>query len=148
MRYAARGNAQTETRMATTRPDGPLKYQKKATHYVIAVKLDLARLGFTFFKWGATQRAKPGDWLVDNDGDIYTVDGRSFARSYRQVGPGRYLKTSPVWARVAEAPGHVSTKEGTTRYTRGDYLVSNLRSGADSYAIPRRKFLAMYRRAR
>jgi hypothetical protein len=134
--------------MAAARRDGLLKYQKKATHYVIAVKLDLARLGFSFFKWGATQRAKPGDWLVDNDGDIYTVDGRSFARTYRRLGPGRYLKTSPVWACVADAPGRVSTKEGTTRYVKGDYLVSNLRSGADRYAVRRRKFLAMYRRVR
>ena len=134
--------------MASARRRGLLKYQKKATQYVIAVKLDLEGLGFSFFKWGASQRAKSGDWLVDNDGDIYTVDARSFSRTYRRLGPGRYLKTSPVWARVAEEPGRVSTKEGTTRYVKGDYLVSNLRSGADSYAVSRRKFLAMYRRVR
>lgn len=134
--------------MAATRRVGWLKYRKKATQYVIAVRLDFTRLDFTYSRWGATQRAKPGDWLVDNDGDIYTVDARSFARTYRRLGPGRYLKTAPVWARVAGEPGRISTREGTTAYLEGDYLVSNLRSGADSYAVPRRRFMAMYRRMR
>jgi hypothetical protein len=134
--------------MAAARRNALLKYQKKATHYVIAVQLDFGRMAFSYYKWGARQRAKPGDWLVDNDGDIYTVEARSFARTYRRVGPGRYLKIAPVWARIATAPGRISTKEGTTGYVPGDYLVSNLRSGADSYAVPRGRFLAMYRRAR
>jgi hypothetical protein len=32
---------------------------------------------------GAEQRCKRGDWLVDNGGEVYTVDGDSFARTYR-----------------------------------------------------------------
>jgi hypothetical protein len=134
--------------MAAARREALLKYQKKATQSVIAVKLDFERLLFSFHKWGARQRAKAGDWVVDNDGEVYTVDARSFARSYRRVGPGRYLKTTPVWARVATANGRIQTREGSTGYQRGDYLVSNLRSGADSYAMPRSRFLAMYRRVR
>jgi hypothetical protein len=134
--------------MAAAKRNPLLKYRKKTTKPVVAVRLELEQLAFTFFKWGARQRAKPGDWLVDNDGDVHTVDARSFARTYRRVGPGRYLKTAPVWARVATEPGRIRTREGTTGYLRGDYLVSNQRNGADSYAIPRRRFLAMYRRAR
>ena len=61
------------------------RYRRKADQYVAAVQLDLDTDGFTYQKWGGEQRRKRGDWLVDNDGDIYTVDGAVFARTYRKV---------------------------------------------------------------
>ena len=75
-----------------------LKYQKKADQFVVAVKLDLKTEGFTYQKWGAEQRCKSGDWLVDNNGDVYTIDSEVFARTYRKLGPGKYVKTTPIWA--------------------------------------------------
>jgi acetylornithine deacetylase/succinyl-diaminopimelate desuccinylase-like protein len=36
--------------------------------------------------------AKAGDWLVDNGGDVYTVDAEVFARTYREVARGAYVK--------------------------------------------------------
>ena len=111
---------------------------------MIAVRLSLALQKLTYRKWGATQRAKRGDWLVDNDGDIYTVDARTFARTYKRTGPGTYVKTTPVWAEKAERSGRVKTKEGTTRYNAGDYLVSNNKDGTDAYAIAARKFKSLY----
>ncbi len=73
------------------------EYLKKATSTVVAVRLDLETDGFTYEKWGGTQTCKPGDWLVDNDGDVYTVDAAVFARTYRPVSPGLWRKVTPVW---------------------------------------------------
>lgn len=123
------------------------RYRKKASQYVVAVKLKLETNGIVYRKWGATQRAKRGDWVVDNHGDIYTVDARSFARTYKRVADGRYLKTTAVWAEVATQAGSVKTKEGRSRYRRGDYIVSNNKNGADAYCISKASFKRMYERA-
>ena len=120
------------------------RYRKRPDEYVIAVQLDLVTDGFTYEKWGAEQTCKAGDWVVDNAGDVYTIDGEAFARTYRRIGPGQYAKTTPVWARVAEKPGQVETLEGVTHYQAGDYLVFNREDGGDPYAISAAKFEAMY----
>ena len=125
------------------------KYIKKAGRAVVAVRLDLETRGFTYEKWGGTQRCKTGDWLVDNDGDIYTVDGETFARTYRPAGPaGHYLKVTPIWAEVAAASGSVETKEGVTHYDAGDYLVFNEEDGGDAYAITAETFESLYEPAK
>jgi hypothetical protein len=98
------------------------RYRKRPGQDVVAVQLKLDTAGFAYRKWGAEQRCKPGDWLVDNDGDLYTVDAAVFARTYRPSGKGTYLKTTPVWAEVAAKDGFVETKEGRSRYAAGDYL--------------------------
>ena len=100
--------------------------------------------GFTYEKWGATQRCKPGDWLVDNDGDVYTVDQSTFARTYQKVADGKYVKTTPVWAEAAGAAGQARTQEGLTNYKAGDYLVFNQEDGGDPYAVEKARFESMY----
>jgi hypothetical protein len=50
------------------------KYLKKTASQVVAVQLDLETDGLTYQKWGGTQTCKAGDWIVNNDGDVYTVD--------------------------------------------------------------------------
>jgi hypothetical protein len=120
------------------------RFRKKADRYVVAVQLDLDTAGFTYRKWGAEQRCKPGDWLVDNQGDTYTVDSEVFAKTYRKVSPGLYVKTTPVWAEVASQSGSVVTKEGRSHYEAGDYLVYNNEDGTDAYCIGRAKFESMY----
>ena len=120
------------------------KYLKKATFFVIAVQLDLETEGFTYRKWGGIQTCKAGDWLVKNDGDTYTVDGETFARTYRSIGPGVYVKTTPVWAEVAEQAGHIDTKEGASHYEVGDYIVYNDPACADGYAVGAASFEEMY----
>jgi hypothetical protein len=112
------------------------RYRKKANQYVIAVRLDLDTDGLVYRKWGGTQRAKRGDWLIDNGGDVYTVDAKSFSRTYERVAAGRYLKTTPVWAQVATEAGSVQTKEGTSSYKRGDYIVYNNKNGTDATRVP------------
>ena len=120
------------------------KYHKKEGSFVTAVRLDLDTDGFTYRKWGAEQRCKRADWLVDNDGDVYTVDADVFARTYRWLSPGVYLKTTPVWAEVAESSGSIETKEGRSHYSAGDYLVFNEEDGGDGYCMSRQKFEPMY----
>jgi hypothetical protein len=120
------------------------KYLKRSTEFVVAVQVDLDMDGFTYQKWGGTQRCKRGDWLVNNNGDLYTVDGDTFVRTYRSSGPGTYVKATPVWAEVARTAGAIRTKEGATHYSPGDYLVYNEADGRDGYAVERGEFERMY----
>src|SRR6058998_3241843 len=98
------------------------KYKKKQDTPVTAVQLDLDTEGFEYNKWGGKQVCKRGDWLVDNNGDKYTVSQEAFAKTYQLISPGVYLKTASVWAEVAENAGKVKTQEGETTYKAGDYL--------------------------
>ena len=120
------------------------RYRKKADKFVVAVQLDLDTEGFTYRKWGAEQRCKQGDWIVDNYGDIYSVDAEVFAKTYRKTGDGIYVKTTPIWAEVATQPGSVVTIEGESHYQSGDYLVYNNEDGTDAYCMSATKFESMY----
>jgi hypothetical protein len=120
------------------------RYVRRPDRPVTAVRLPLDSDGLVYRKWGGEQHAKPGDWIVDNDGDVYTVDADVFARTYRQVATGGYVKTTPVWAERAETGGSVRTKEGATQYQPGDYLVSNSSDGSDEYAMTSQKFEDLY----
>jgi len=120
------------------------RYKKKIHHFVTAVQLDLDTAGFSYKKWGAEQQCGPKDWLVNNQGDTYTVNRESFAKTYQQQSPGVYVKISPVWAEVATRAGSVMTTEGTSDYQAGDYLVSNGEDGTDVYPISTNRFLSMY----
>ncbi|MES9993326.1 MAG: hypothetical protein ABW098_15355 [Candidatus Thiodiazotropha sp.] len=120
------------------------KFRKRAGTAVSAVKLDLDTDGFSYRKWGGKQRCKPGDWLIDNAGDIYTVDADTFADTYTEVSPGRYIKTAEVWVEIAETDGVIQTLEGETRYCAGDYIVYNDEAGLDGYAVGKELFESMY----
>ena len=116
------------------------RYARRPDRPVAAVRLLLDTDGFSYRKWGGEQRAKRGDWLVDNEGDVYSIDAETFARTYRQSATGAYIKTTPVWAERAQQAGSVATKEGVTHYQAGDYVVSNNSDGSDAYAIDAVKF--------
>jgi hypothetical protein len=120
------------------------RYRRRPGAEITAIQIDLDTDGFSYRKWGATQACKRGDWLVDNGGDIYTVDQEVFASTYRAVGPGRYAKATAVWAEVAKAPGVIETKEGATHYQAGDYLVYNAPERGDGYAVKPEKFRELY----
>jgi len=122
------------------------QFRKKAGRAVTAVQLNLDVEGFEYRKWGGTQRCKRGDWVLDNDGDVYTVDAETFASTYREVGPGRYEKSATVWARKAESEGSIETKEGVTHYDAGDFLVYNDAELRDGYAVSEKKFGELYER--
>lgn len=120
------------------------EYKRKSRTSVTAVQLNLDTEGFVYQKWGGQQRCKRCDWLVNNQGDVYTVDRETFERTYRMVSPGIYEKETPVWAEATDKPGTITTKEGSTDYSAGDYLVSNDRDGKDRYAISRETFHSLY----
>lgn len=120
------------------------KYKKKPDQFIVAVQLDLDTDGFEYKKWDATQRCRAGDWLVFNHGDTYTIAADVFARTYEATGPGHYVKLTPVWARVATESGSIKTKEGSTAYQRGDYIVYNDENETDGYAVSGEKFESMY----
>lgn len=124
--------------------EGLCRYRKRSDRPIVAIRLSLETDGFTYRKWGGEQRCKHGDWLVDNEGDIYTIDAEVFAHTYRRVGPGHYLKTTPVWAVVAAEAGRITTKEGSSVYSPGDYLVFNDPDGLDGYCMSAAKFRSMY----
>jgi hypothetical protein len=121
-----------------------LQYRKKKQTAVTAVQLDLDTEGFEYKKWGGVQRCKRNDWLVNNQGDVYTIDAETFQTTYRQISPGTYEKSAPVWAERANTPGVIQTKEGSTAYEAGDYLVYNDSSGKDGYAVKSTNFHSMY----
>ena len=120
------------------------RYRKKEGQFVTAVRLDLDFDGFTYSKWGAEQRCRPGDWLVSNQGDTYTIDADVFANTYRELSPGVHIKATPIWAEVATEPGRIETVEGASHYEAGDYLVSNNEDGSDAYCISAEQFGEMY----
>lgn len=121
-----------------------LRYRKKPTSLITAVQLNIDFKGFTYHKWGDEQQCARGDWLVENNGDVYSVSADSFAQTYEEVSPGRYFKRAEVWAEKAKAAGRIKTREGFTKYQAGDYLVSNKKDGSDAYAVERAKFEEMY----
>jgi hypothetical protein len=120
------------------------RYHRRPGQPVVAVQLKLHTEGFKYQKWGEEQHCKANDWLVDNNGEVYSVDADSFARTYTAEGQGTYVKTGKVWAEQAAEAGRLATKEGGTNYESGDWLVSNEEDGSDAYAVSAKKFEESY----
>ena len=111
---------------------------------IVAIQLDLETKGLDYQKWGGPQHAKAQDWIVNSNGEVYTIDAESFADTYESVGQGHYKKTAPTWAKRADKAGEVSTKEGISNYVAGDWLASNDPEGNDMYAISSETFNATF----
>lgn len=122
------------------------EYKRRPTATVVAIPLNLDMTALVYNKWGGIQIGKPGDWLVQNGAEVYTVDKDSFAKTYAQVEgmPGRYAKTGVVWAMEADTDGKVKTKEGYSDYKRGDMLVWNDPDQSDGYCMSQEKFFELY----
>ena len=123
------------------------EYRRKEHTLVTAVCLDLETEGFTYQKWGGSQHCKKGDWIVKSKFDTYTVDADTFHSTYRLVSsesPGRYEKFGSVWAEEASKPGTIQTREGSTAYFKGDYLVFNDAARKDGYAMNPKEFHELY----
>ena len=106
-----------------------LKYIKRGGLSDVAVQLDLDMESFTYRKWGGVQTCKPGDWIVNNSGDVYTVDRTTFERTYAPDGLGIFRKVMPVWAELAEREGTIRTKEGVTKSKRDPTLRRTTKGG-------------------
>ncbi len=123
---------------------GLREYRRKNATPIIAVRLDLDTAGFSYSKWDGVQVCKAGDWIVRNGEDTYTVDADTFARTYREVSPGTFVKHASVWAERATSGGVIPTKEGSTAYRAGDMLVFNDAARRDGYAMTADRFEALY----
>ena len=108
---------------------------------VAAILLNLETDGFTCRKWGGEQTCKPGDWIVDNAGSVYTLDCDSFARTDRADSPDLYRKVAPNWADLAPHDAAIKTKEGA-------YPVFKDEQRQDGYAVTVPVFEIMYEPAR
>ena len=120
------------------------RYRKKEGLYVIAIQLDLDFDYFKYKKWDGIQTCKRNDWIINNSGDIYTVDNNVFQRTYKNIGLGIYTKTTNIWAKQTTKKGKIKTKEGESVYFPGDYIIFNDESGSDSYCISKKKFNELY----
>ncbi|MCW8907664.1 MAG: hypothetical protein OQL28_10465 [Sedimenticola sp.] len=120
------------------------RYVRRPDRAVTALRLRLETDGLRYRKWGAEQLCRPGDWLVDSGGDVYSVAADVFERTYREVSPGRYIKTTPVWACQATSEGALETREGESHYRAGDFLVFNNADQSDGYCMSRERFLSLY----
>jgi len=120
------------------------EFTPRDNKYVEAIKLDLDFDGFTFQKWGHSQKCKRNDWLIFSEGDTYTVDHEYFLQHFKTQSPGRWKKVGKICAEEAEENGFVQTLEGKTNYKKGDFIVSNYGKGGDQYAIPRIVFHNKY----
>jgi len=120
------------------------KYRKRHKQSILAIQIKLDTPGFCYMKWGGEQKCHADDWLVNNNGDYYTISNDSFTKTYEEISPGHFAKTAPVWAYKASQAGTVKTTEGSTAYLAGDYLVANNPDGSDGYAVPRGDFENMY----
>lgn len=119
-------------------------YRKRPDFHSTAVQLDLDFDGFEFQKWGGKQKCKRGDWLVNSNGETYTITKEYFSNFYQIVSPGVYKKIGGIWAEVATGSGSVKTEEGLTEYIAGDYLVYDRQEGGEGYAIKKPIFERMY----
>ena len=119
-------------------------YVKKVDQIITAVQMTLDTDGFEYNKWDGTQKCNRGDWIVDNNGDCYTINNESFKATYKNTSEGRYKKIAHVWAEQASEAGSIATREGSTSYVSGDYIVYNSGDESDAYAVSKEKFEAMY----
>jgi Tfp pilus assembly protein PilP len=122
------------------------KYRKRVNSIVTAVQLKLETTGFTYTKWGGVQQCEQGDWIIDNNGDIYTIKSDIFTKTYLEISTGRYIKTALIWARVATESGVIKTEEGSSEYKPGDYIVFN-EGDVNGYCMNAEKFNEMYEKA-
>jgi hypothetical protein len=120
------------------------EYKRRPDTTVFALQLALETDGFDYVKWGARQHCNAGDFIVQNGDDTYTVAADVFVRTYKRVSGAEYRKTGTVWAEQRTEAGSIRTKEGTTNYAPGDYVVYNDRELTDGYAVERAKFEQTY----
>lgn len=121
------------------------EYRRRPTATVVAIQMNLQMTGLLYEKWGGLQVGKPGDWLVQNGVEVYTVDKDSFAKTYTTAGPvGHFAKTGAVWAMEADTDGKIKTKEGYSDYKHGDMLVWNDPYKSDGYCMSQEKFFELY----
>lgn len=91
---------------------------------------------------GSTLWGQPGDWLVETDGERWTVDGEVFQRTYEHLEADVYRKVTPVLAAKLAHPDSVESREGVVNAERGDLLVCNITG--ECWSVPACRFFQRY----
>ncbi|MEB3335092.1 MAG: patatin-like phospholipase family protein [Cyanobacteriota bacterium] len=73
-------------------------YRERKETEVKAIRLNLELESFTYHQGDGARTGKRGDWLVECEGRVSTVDHATFNRYYKQVAPASYRKQLIVWA--------------------------------------------------
>lgn len=120
------------------------RYRRRKMTTVTAVQIALDTEGFSYKKWDDVQVARAGDWLVNNNGNVYTIDSEVFERTYTKVREGTYEKTGLIWAGQAQKAGKVRSTSGFTNYRAGDFVVFNDQDRDDGWAMSEEEFESLY----
>jgi hypothetical protein len=92
---------------------------------------------------GEVMHAKPGDWVVTDDGgNERSVAADAFEATHEVAGPGRYRRSGTVLARRATRQEVIKTLEGDAVAHKGDWIV--LGSQGESWPLPDEQFTESY----
>lgn len=91
---------------------------------------------------GSTMQAQPGDWLVQSEGDTWSVEDGIFRVTYEHLRDDLYRKVTPVLAVELPAAGTVLSREGMVEAEQGDLLVCNVTG--ECWSMPKEKFFQRY----
>lgn len=118
--------------------DGANTYSSRLV--VTATRLDERKIWRT--ATGSNLTAQPGDWLLCDGNDNWTVAADVFRATYRNLGGDQYAKFTIVRARQLSSRTTINTLEGPSLAEPGDWLVGN--PGGDAWPVPRADFGRRY----
>lgn len=95
---------------------------------------------------GATMQAATGDWLVEEDGESWSVRDDIFRSSYRHVTGAQWQRYGSVLARTAQPGETIETPEGPTLAADGDWVVQG--GHGDQWPVPADVFAHHYTESR
>ena len=79
---------------------------------------------------GSVLRGQPGDWVLFDGDDEWTITDEAFTASYHQRPDGDWEKRSTIRAVQLDGAVEVDTPEGASRAEAGDWLATSLGAGA------------------
>lgn len=92
---------------------------------------------------GELLTGQPGDWLLGEGAQRWTVIDSVFRSTYEAIGDGVYEKRAPVRAMKLPAGLTLATLEGTITLEAGDWMVCNL--SGECWGMSESQFTAKYR---
>ena len=98
------------------------------------------------FQWQSTDGnnlvGEKGDYLIESDGNRWTVQPEIFEKTYSENSDGTFTKTAQVIAVKVNAALTINTLEGESVVHEGDYLLCG--ESADVWSIDSTNFVKKY----
>lgn len=91
---------------------------------------------------GATMQADPGDWMVEENGESWSVRDDIFRSSYRHLSGSQWQRSGTILARPAQPGETIDTPEGPTTAADGDWVVRG--NHGDHWPVPADVFARHY----